>query len=529
MRFEDGSIDINSTTGSDSLLIKKVIYQTLATSLIISAGTPNTVAVLTPGSIATKTITANVGSSVRKIPFEVAVTAGNTHSYKIDRTPTANDVFISATRTIGSAPSNIPGEDIYPAVSDTDTVDGDFSAGTATKIVMDNNVASNVVVGDKVTVATTLLTDTVDGTVSSGVKVVMDNNVVTKMAVGDGITCSSSNAVNDSNFNKELITVVALNPDGDNAKEFSISRANAIVDGATLTFIPKCNRETWTVAALNPDGDNVKEFSITGESEGLGILDGTTLSFSNRMNYSWPIDNVDGLTAGVKPTGDVWAANGTSGSVISPYEEILTEMEGTIQERTIVKKRVEAVDKLGVKPTIARNATTKLLTTTQTGNITFNKQQKFTLATRALIFSGYGIPVIKTLSGWDIEITDITIALTKPTAVTTAAVSASASVPIDNGDGVMDDVSTVSSINMSSTAVDPTVTNIASYSGTSATLTLSAAQTLEDGETLTFDGAGRIITISGNIEIKKVGEIASGWDRVLYFDLEKFVPATDES
>ena len=32
VRFEDGSIDINSTTGSNSLLITKVIYQTLATS-----------------------------------------------------------------------------------------------------------------------------------------------------------------------------------------------------------------------------------------------------------------------------------------------------------------------------------------------------------------------------------------------------------------------------------------------------------------------------------------------------------------
>ena len=89
----------------------------------------------------------------------------------------------------------------------------------------------------------------------------------------------------------------------------------------------------------------------------------------------------------------------------------------------------------------------------------------------------------------------------------------------------MDDVSTVSSINMVSTAVDPTVTTIGSYSGSTATLTLSAAQTLEDGETLTFDGAGRTVTISGNVEIKKVGDAAA----TLSFDLEKFLTATDES
>ena len=61
---------------------------------------------------------------------------------------------------------------------------------------------------------------------------------------------------------------------------------------------------------------------------------------------------------------------------------------------------------------------------------------------------------------------------------------------------------TVLVLPLNSSVVNPTVTNIGSYSGSTATLTLSAAQSLEAGETLTFDGAGRTITISGNIEIK---------------------------
>ena len=89
----------------------------------------------------------------------------------------------------------------------------------------------------------------------------------------------------------------------------------------------------------------------------------------------------------------------------------------------------------------------------------------------------------------------------------------------------MDDVSTVSSINIDSSVADPIVTNIGSYGGSTATLTLSAAQTLESGETLTFDGAGRTVTISGNVEIKKVGEAAVQ----ISFDLEKFLTAVDES
>ena len=221
--------------------------------------------------------------------------------------------------------------------------------------------------------------------------------------------------------------------------------------------------------------------------------------------------------------------NVTPGSFVAKYEEIAIEMAGTEYEKQIVLERVEAIDKLGAKPTTVRDATTKLLTTTQTGNVTFNKQQKLALAGDAVKLYGYGTSTIKAASGWDMEISDVDIAVTKPTAVTTAAVSASTSVLINDGDGIMDDVSTVSSVNMAAGAVDPTVTNIGSYSGATATLTLSAAQTLEDGETLTFSGAGRTITITGNIEIKKSGEIKSGWNRYIYFDVEKFITATDES
>ena len=40
---------------------------------------------------------------------------------------------------------------------------------------------------------------------------------------------------------------------------------------------------TVTVAAINPDGDNVKEFEV---SEGINASDGVTLSFSNQRSSS---------------------------------------------------------------------------------------------------------------------------------------------------------------------------------------------------------------------------------------------------
>ena len=526
VRFDDGSIDINSSTGSNSLLIKKVIYQTLDLNLTISTLSPNSVATFTGHSPTNKVITTGVGKSIGKIPFSIPVSGGSTHSFQINRTPAATDVTTFITRTIGAAPEDIPGENTFPAVTNTDTVNGAVASGV--KVVMDTAVADKMVVGDRVHVSTSVPagavtdgvpSDTVNGAVTSGIKVVMDTNVALKMAVGDQITSVGYGGSGGHTLDKIIVTVAALNPDGDNAKEFSMSEAIALTDGLTLFFTPELNRKTVTVAALNPDGDNTREFSM---SEAIGLKDGTTLQFSNRKNYSWPLNNVDGIGPKMIVTG----ARVTSGTVVSSYEEAISEMDGTIYAQTTIKKAVKAIDKKGVKPTIAIDGTTKLKTVTQTGNITFNKQQLFSLADDSDVkFYGYGNSAIKSLTNWDVEFSDIIITLTKPTAVTTSAVSASASVPIDNADGIMDDVSTVSSINMVSTAVDPTVTTIGSYSGSTATLTLSAAQTLEDGETLTFDGAGRTVTISGNVEIKKVGDAAA----TLSFDLEKFLTATDES
>ena len=358
VRFGDNTIDINSSTGSDSFLLRKIIYQTLDVELTLSAVTPNSLTVFS-GTVSTpQTITTQIDKNTGKIPFSIPVTAGSTHSLRIDRIPTIDDMALFVTRTIGSAPIAIEGEDV-----------------------------------------------------------------------------------------------------------------------------------------------------------------------SSSTYYRWPMDNIDGLTAGMIPSGN----NITTGTIISFYEEAITQMEGTTRQRKIVKVRVEALDTLGKKPTLTRNTATKTLTTVQTGNIVFSKQQAAALADDEIKIYGYGPDAIKALSGWEIELSDIAVTLTKPTALVATTTVNSTTVDIDDGDGIMDDVSTVSSFNIDSSAASPTVTNIGSYTGATATLTLSAAQSLEAGETLTFDGAGRTITISGNIEIKKVGEVRSDWGGTMFFDLEKFITATNET
>ena len=481
----------------------------------------------------------------------------------------------------------------------------------ATNTMLANKKIKNTYVGNIHFPAAPTTTDVVNGAVTSGVKVVMDNNVATKMEVGDRVTGNA--ALNAAN-----VTVVALNPDGDNAKEFSMSEAIAIADDAVLIFTGSDQYDIFVFAENGTKHANYNEVrfddnsidinSSTGSDSLLlrkviyqtldirltfagGIADGSTPTgfsgFSNNDQtiisaqigsttgkipfsfeieggsthsfkvdrnptmsdvfikstrtigsfvkiegedvsgstyYRWSIDNVDGLTSGMIPVG----TNITAGSSLSSYEEVITSMSGSETEQKYIKTRKEAVEKTG-SPTITRDAGTKALTTVQTGNVVFNKQQAAALDSDEIIIVGFGQAGVKSLTGWDIELTDMITTLTKPTGLVSSSTINSTTVAVTSADGVMDDVTTVSGINIDSSVAEPTITTVGSYSGSTATLTLSSAQSLEAGETLTFNGAARKITISGNLRVVSSGSSPAYWDGILAFDLEKFITATDES
>jgi len=504
VRFGDGSIDINSSTGSNSFLLQKVIYQYTDSTLTLQGFSPNgTVA----GTMGTDTVTVTRFGSKTKTAFSFTTTAAATAAYRILKQPVSDDVLVFVEPVVGSAPIDLPGESIYPAVSNTDTVDGVIAGGVSNvKVVMDTNVADKMVVGDKITAAVS--TDTVDGAVSSGESVVMDNNVAGKMAVGDRITSSSISLANDLRFENAVVTVAALNPDGDNAKEFTMSEAMVIADGATLTFSPKCNRSLTTVVALNPDTDNAKEFSM---SQNIGLLDGVTLSFSNRKNFSWPINNyVNLITEGmiVAP-----GTNVTADTSIGVYKDTVTLFEGTTGEETIIRNTRPALSTLGKKPTIVNG-----LVTVQEGQVVFDKQQVLALAGDTLKIGGYGESEILRVHGWEVKFTDLAIALTPITTTTTEATSAHATIAVADREGIINNVSTVSGIGINPALADPTLTTGGGLDGAGDWI-MSAVQTLENGITLTVGNTGRIATITGNIEIIKAGTAS----QTLRFDVEKLL------
>ena len=321
---------------------------------------------------------------------------------------------------VGGTPSTIPGENIYPTVTGTDTVNGELDG--ATKLVMDANVATKMSAGDRVT--------------------------------GTGIPSGS------------VVTVVELNPDGDNVKEFSVS-------------------ETVTIS------------------------DGVTLSFNNKKTPSRPVSSTVGIKSGMKVVSDVGSVF-VAGTIVKEYID------------TKINFKKTAIDNRGQEPTITTNATSNVTTVVQPGDVTFNNQALLSFAGDTVKIYGYGALHLKDMTGYDVVFSDLKISLTPIVTTTTAAVSASTSVPVTSRNGILDSVSVVSGIGIDAGAVNPTVSSGAGAVTGAGTIVLSAAQTLEDGATLTFTGAGQVATITGNVAVNKIGNE----DVTIRFDLDKVLSYT---
>ena len=364
----------------------------------------------------------------------------------------------------------------------------------------------------------------------------MDNNVAGKMAIGDQITGVPI-------LDAKIVTVSALNPDGDNVKEFSMSEAVEIADGTTLTFTPKCNRSLTTVSALNPDTDNAKEFQM---SQNIGLIDGVTLSFSNQKNFQWNIgsdSSVHGLAAGMLAVG----TNITAGSRLANYTETSTtttaatvgesryggrslgpapidgagtrggERLGSGETQITTKKVfVPAVTPLGL-PTL-----TDGVVSAQLGNIVFDKQQALVLADDDNVkFYTRGPASIEKLTNTGVKVSNLKVALTDVTTTISDSdadgATALSTFDLASVQGLIDDVSVMSGVNIKASGGAPRISNISS-----STITVSPGNhILQNGQTLTFKGSSRVATITGDIEITKFPEA----DTTIYFDLETFLDA----
>jgi len=499
-RFDNNSIDINSSTGSNSNLVQKVLYQTLDVTITIEGHSPNST--VTGANTTSATIVAQRNKNTTTIPFTHVFTVTSTRTLSIDTQPTSNDIMAFVTATTGATPIYIEGEDIYPAVTETDVVNGDFGDGTTNKIVMDTNVVDKMIIDDRITTA--VMTDTVDGAVDASLRIVMDNNVATKMAVGDRITATGAGHTTDTTgiFDKNVIIVEELDPDGDNAKEFSVSQSVSVNDGTTLSFSSQLNREIVTVAALNPDTDNAKEFSMKNTADAainIGIRDNATLSFSNQRNHRWSFSNIDKLLPGMRQVKSTFF---TTEPTIKEYLTQTTISEGTADEYRIDNVRIPALEAVGTAttpsaPVFTRDGTTKVETVAQTGNVTFSEQALLTFGGGAngKIFS-YGPAEIESLTGYNVEFSDLAATLTTVSTTTTSAVNSSTSVPITDRAGIMEGISSISGIGINTAIAGTDTVDGAVTSGIKVVMDTNVAETMSVGDRITGNVALNDATVT---------------------------------
>ena len=415
VRFLDNSIDINSSIGSNSLMMQKVVYQYTALTLTIGGYSPSGAV---PGGIDPDTIATSRGGSLSRTAFSFVVTAAGTAAYRALRQPISSDIISFLQPVVGAAPIDLPGENIYPVVTGADTVNMPGGRSTA------------------------------------GVTITMDSAVASKMAVGDRVT------------------------------------GNAVL-----------NAGTFTVESL----DSTNVFSI---SSGVAIADGVELKFSNRMNFSWPINNFahllrEGMIV-VPAEGSV-----TADTTIGSYKDLITIFPGTKKEKTITKNKKQGVSTLAKKPTIVKG-----LITVQEGQIVFNKQQGLPLAGDTIKVGGYGVGEALRLYGWEIRLTDLTLTLTTPTTTTTEATTAHATIEVADKEGVINNFSRVGGIGINPALQNPLITSGGGSDGVGDWV-MDAVQTLESGTTLTVENTSRVATITGNIEIIKAGTAS----QTLRFDI----------
>ena len=422
VRFGDDSIDVNSSTGSNSLMLQKVIYQfeelTLQLSFNNAVGSSVTVA----GSSGTSSIVSNRNAYKAKTPFSFTFTASNGGGLRFLRQPTSNDALAFVEPVLGN-PITLQGENIHPAVTATGKI--------------------NVAVDNSTTV-------TVDG-------------------------LSATPKVGDKFF---------------------------ITDGTNLSDL-----ESQVVTAVG-------EGSITSATA-VTIANDKSISFSNQVNYSWPINNFTNLIE--KDMVFLGSALNT-GVKVKSYEDSVQVFQGTKQEKKIIKNFQVAI-KPTAPPTIVKG-----LVTVQAGQISFDTQLLLASAGTTVKIGGYGIGAISTLSGWEVRFTDLSVVLSTTTTTTTEATSAHATIAVSDKEGVINNFSTVSGIGINPLLPNPIITSGGGSDG-GGDWVMNGVQTLESGTALTVNNTGKVATLTGNIEIIRAGTASKS----LFFDINEILSATAPS
>jgi len=421
VRFLDSTIDLNSSIGSNSLMMQKVVHQYADVVLTIAKESlSSTIENTGTGSVDTLTISVPRNKSIGKKAFSLKCVVNTaTKAYQIIKQPTASDILAYSSVVVGSAPELLRGENEFPTVTSSGKVSPAVISSTTVTVA---NLSATPLVGDKF-----FITDGV-------------NSVLPQIADAVSVTEGSGNVTSS-------VAVTVSNLKG--------------------------------------------------------------IQFSNRKNYRWPVDNI----LRVKPGMSVLTTtNVVANTFVTSYEDSITLNPGTYSEQVIIKNQEQAVLAVG-KPTIVNG-----VKTVQPGNVIFNQQQLLALAGDTIKIGGYGENQVLSVTGYQVKFTDLSIALTPISTLSTEATNAHATISVADREGIINNVSRVGGIGINPAVQNPLITSGGGADG-DGDIVMDAVQSLENGITLNIENTSTTATITGNIEIIKAGTS----NQTIYFDLERLL------
>jgi len=455
----------------------------------------------------------------------------------------------------------------HAAYSEYAEADGSINVNKSTgsnsnllKRIIYQDVVKNLYLSCIAPSLTTPSADTINQADGSANKIIIDGDATDKNVVRIGDKVTSGTDIPASVH----ALVTEINPDGDSTHEIKISVTDTISNNDAITFTPAFNGMTPN-GVINTTGQQAFEVSSGGNLRSSFSITctaqvGRTLSVSkiptindlctfttvtfgadpivipgenigSSTHYGWPVTNIAGLQGGMLL--DPARANGTSTDVskgvntttpaeISSYSSAKPSLDlikrryyTDVNETTVSDVYVPGINLDG---NIATAKNRNNIVTAQAGNLIFSKQQANALkADSGVRIFAYGAGQIKSLTGMGVAISDIVITPTQVSTTTAAAVSNSVTIPVTEAESISAGMA-IRGIGINTSTAIPTVLLKSGTDGAK-NLTASAAQTLEDGQTLFFDDASNILTITGTIEISNVAIS----DTTLYLDVERFL------
>ena len=458
VRNADNSININKSTGSDSGMLTKIIYQDALKTLKLSCVAPSLY------NASTNTVAATTSSTNR-----ITIDSG----------------------------------------------DGSSDVATNSKIVQ---------VGDKVT----------ETGIAAGL-----HALVTKINPDRDNTNEIEISISDSVTNNETITFTppfnGMTPHDDDSDTGSSSSTISSGNNSTVAFsvtLTALAGRNFNVLKVPTTDDLCAYTTVTFGSAALAIEDENTSSDS--VFFRWPVTNIANLKRGMTldPARTGTGVNTTTPASISNYATTVTQQvlkegdyDNYIDNDTVDDVLVPAVDAYGNDVTaVDRNGRI----TAQAGNIVFNVQQLDALKSDSGVrIFAHGQKGIEELTGVNVElnVTGMTYSgSTNPvtaaaSTTTSGAVSSSTTIGLADVGGVSQGM-TVSGVGINAAVVNPTVVSKSTNDG-AGNIVVSAAQTLESGQTLFFNGGTETITITGTLKVSNMA--INNVD--IFFDVERFLTA----